>query len=447
MSKTTKARVLLHLDEVLASPAFLTHPRCTSLLRYLVEQSLAGKRPREIDIAVDVFGKNDAYDPAENSSVRVSVHQLRKMLRDYYTQPSASGDIRLSIPKGSYRVSFGVPLAAEEHVAATDGRRPRLLAGGRVGVGAAVLALSLAANLILLSQQREADVAERTIAPPSRLLALSDLAEGAEPILIVLGDFFFFQEEGVSEPGLPQFTRRVDINSADDLRRFAGDDYGVTVVPSQRSYLPKVAAFALETIVPFAKATGKSVSMKLMSDVSGEDLRNNDVIYVGYLRSMGLLRDYVFRSSNFCAEPPFIELLHKDTGDTFARSGYPFEHVLDYGLFAGMAGPGGARLLLFTGISDVGILHTVRALTDPTMASEVERVVANSLDGIPPEVEILFEVSGYDRAALVGTKITAFERVASSDSERELVDAGAGASPVAESFRSPCESTARAGAL
>jgi hypothetical protein len=441
MSSAMEDRVLLHLDEVLGSPAFVTHARCATLLRYLVEQSLADKTPHEIDIAIDVFGKDSAFNAAENSSVRVSMHQLRKMLRDHYSsRPDAPDAVRFSIPKGSYRVSFGIA-PAEQSSPATPARWLPL-PDHRIGVGAlvALLLASLAVNALFLIEERGADLVAAAPAPEQRLRVLGNFAEGSEPILIVLGDFFVFREGG-AEAGQPRFVRQVDINSDDDLRRLAGDDYGVTVAPSQRSYLPKAAAFALETLLPFANATGKSVSMKLMSDVSGEDLRDNDVIYVGYLRSLGPLRDFFFRSSNFCSESPFTELLHKSTGESFARSGYPFEQVLDYGLFAKMAGPGSGDILLFTGISDVGILHAVRTLTDPAKARNVEQAVTTSLDGIPPELEILFEVSGYDRADLVGTNVAAFKRLAALQPERALIDVKSGPNRATEPpLPSPCGS-------
>jgi hypothetical protein len=80
------------------------------------------------------------------------------------------------------------------------------------------------------------------------------------------------------------------------------------VQPSRITYLPKATAFALEAVLPMAWATGKKVTLKLMSDVTAEDLLENDVIYIGLLRSMGVLQDYFFRSSNFSIKPPFLHL-------------------------------------------------------------------------------------------------------------------------------------------
>ena len=69
--------------------------------------------------------------------------------------------------------------------------------------------------------------------------------------------------------------------------------------------------------------------MKLMSEITGEDLRQNDVIYIGFIRSMGALREYFFRWSNFSSSPPFMELHHKSTGDRFEWS---FRRMLDKSL-------------------------------------------------------------------------------------------------------------------
>jgi hypothetical protein len=408
-------RIRAHLETVLAGPDFSGSARHAAVLRYLVDRALADETPHEIDIAIDVFGKDHSYDPAESSSVRVGVHQVRKKLEAHYSSaPPPEGDIRLGIPKGSYRVSFGISLLEAQHaslLAQSADRDPNRIPARRgllspaAAAVAAAMVLSVAANAVLLLRgsrfpDAPAAVPVPTTRDPPGAFAWSDLAEGPEPILIGLGDVFFFTE--TREQSGSRFVRDVDINSAEDLRRLAAEDYGSTVLPSEMTYLPKATAFALAAILPVARATGKNVALKLMSDITAQDLRENDVIYIGLLRSMGVLQDYFFRSSDFYIEPPFLELHQKSTGKTFTWSGRLFGPTHDYGLFSKLAGPGEGELFVLTGLSGAGMLQAVQALTDARSAEQVERDVRAGAEAFPEELEILFEVSGYDREALDG---------------------------------------------
>lgn len=388
-----------HLETVLSSAVFRGSTRHVELLRYLVERSLADQTTHEVDIAVDVFGKDQTYDPTESSSVRVCIHQLRKKLDEYYLTDGRGSDFRLSIPKGSYRVSFGTPLAEAGPVAAIAGRgaRARL---GRVPVTTALLLLvaSLAMNGILLSQRSQVPAPKDTPSHLPELFAWQGLVEGQEPILIAVGDVFFFTEK--DESGSTRYVRDIAINSLRDLREAEADRYGSAVLPSELTYVPKAAAFALERILPVAMATGKPISLKLMSEVTGQDLRENDVIYIGLLRSMGALHEYFFRMSNFSIAPPYLRLLQKDTGKAFRWSGTLFGPTHDYGLFSKLQGPDKGDLVVFTGLSGIGMLQAVRTMTDPVSARAVERDVRRRLNGIPPGVEILFQAAGYDRVGV-----------------------------------------------
>jgi tetratricopeptide (TPR) repeat protein len=99
---------LAELERVLSSPAFagaLAHQR---LLRYLVEQQLAGNEAqlKETVLGIEVFLRPaDSFDPRRDSIVRVEARRLRERLRRHY-QDVPAGAPRLVLPKGSYRVQF-----------------------------------------------------------------------------------------------------------------------------------------------------------------------------------------------------------------------------------------------------------------------------------------------------------------------------------------------------
>ncbi|MEN0000160.1 MAG: hypothetical protein AAF940_04695 [Pseudomonadota bacterium] len=78
------------------------------MLRYIVEQELAGKGDllKGYTIAQDVFGKSDDFDPAMDAVVRVQAGRLRDQLASYYSGEGADNPIEITIPRGTYMPHF-----------------------------------------------------------------------------------------------------------------------------------------------------------------------------------------------------------------------------------------------------------------------------------------------------------------------------------------------------
>lgn len=93
-------------ERLLASPGFGRAPRMARLLRYLVDQALAGtaRPPTEYAIGLDVFDRDPArYHPGEDPIVRVQMGRLRQRLQACHAELGDAGAPRLLIPLGSYR--------------------------------------------------------------------------------------------------------------------------------------------------------------------------------------------------------------------------------------------------------------------------------------------------------------------------------------------------------
>ncbi|HEV7383456.1 MAG TPA: hypothetical protein VGN89_01160, partial [Phenylobacterium sp.] len=68
------------------------------LFDYLVDSARAGVRPKEFEVAAAVFGRGSSFDGAQDASVRVAVHRLRRKLDDFYAGPGRDEPLRLAIP-------------------------------------------------------------------------------------------------------------------------------------------------------------------------------------------------------------------------------------------------------------------------------------------------------------------------------------------------------------
>ncbi|MEC9245502.1 MAG: hypothetical protein VYB05_12075 [Pseudomonadota bacterium] len=92
------------LEALLQSPDFRASDRNRRFLRFIVEETLAGRadRIKAFTIAVDVFGRDASFDATLDPIVRIAAGQLRKSLSDYYAGPGKSDPVHISIPLGAY---------------------------------------------------------------------------------------------------------------------------------------------------------------------------------------------------------------------------------------------------------------------------------------------------------------------------------------------------------
>lgn len=102
------SRVREHLEKILASRGFVQTERIGNFLRYVVEESLAGRaeRLKEYSIAIEVFGRDSDFDPQTSSVVRVEASRLRAKLDEYYTEAGANDPIVIELPRGRYAPAF-----------------------------------------------------------------------------------------------------------------------------------------------------------------------------------------------------------------------------------------------------------------------------------------------------------------------------------------------------
>ena len=103
-----QADVRTQLGRIVESETFSKSLRQCRFLRYIVEQSLQGKidRLKGYTIGVDVFDKDEHFDPGADAIVRVEAGRLRAKLREYYQGAGAGDPLVIDLPKGTYAPRF-----------------------------------------------------------------------------------------------------------------------------------------------------------------------------------------------------------------------------------------------------------------------------------------------------------------------------------------------------
>ena len=91
-------------DSIIASGILGRSKHYAALLEYLVQCSISGKSPKEIELAVDALNRDVDFDVSSDSRVRVYIHQLRKKLDSFYQSYEHDAPFRIVIPKGQYTI-------------------------------------------------------------------------------------------------------------------------------------------------------------------------------------------------------------------------------------------------------------------------------------------------------------------------------------------------------
>jgi hypothetical protein len=96
------------VERIARSEPFQKSSRLPALLRYLAICTLQNDRSQLMEQAIGraVFGKPRDFNPAEDSSVRVYMRQLRLRLHEYYQNSGPGEKIVIEIPKGGYALAF-----------------------------------------------------------------------------------------------------------------------------------------------------------------------------------------------------------------------------------------------------------------------------------------------------------------------------------------------------
>ena len=93
---------------VLDSSLFIQAERLGRFLKFVVDETLDGRAARlnQYVIAIDVFDRDESFDPTVDAIVRVEARRLRSKLLEYYDELGCDDPIRILLPKRGYAARF-----------------------------------------------------------------------------------------------------------------------------------------------------------------------------------------------------------------------------------------------------------------------------------------------------------------------------------------------------
>lgn len=107
-SKQEEGAIRDQLSTVLQSAVFARAERLRRFLKYVVHETLAGRADglNQYAVGMDVFDRDESFDPTIDAIVRVEAGRLRSKLLEYYAELGRDDLIRIELPKRSYAATF-----------------------------------------------------------------------------------------------------------------------------------------------------------------------------------------------------------------------------------------------------------------------------------------------------------------------------------------------------
>jgi len=418
-----KERYLSQIEKLVHSHTLRKAESLCKLLRYLAEHELSqpGTSLKEYQIATEVFGRPDDFDPQADSAIRVQAGRLRLKLLDYYNHEGAADNIVVEVPNGSYALTFHdrelatpspvpahptqvVPISSAETASALDQvvklntGRPWTLMVLALSFG---LALAIAAIVVLvfaLNSAKAQKATGGTASPAIRAFWSPFVANAAAPWVIFSNAAFV----GRPETGMRYLDRTRDSHP------LIMDHYtGVGEV---------LAVHELDEVF---NRLNHSIRVKRGSLFSLDDANENDLIFVGSpAENLTLLdlpgtREFVFTRPT--SEPHKGELairnVHPEPGEPAlfypTDSSQPLEE--DYAIVALVHGLNPARhVMILAGTTTIGTQAAVEYVCEQGSVEELMQKLSPNREIKPFEALLRIKVT---RGVPVGTQLVAIRHL------------------------------------
>lgn len=398
---------LAQIDRLVNSHVLHGSESLCRLLRYLAEHSLdhPGSPLKEYQIATEVFGRAPSFDPQSDSTIRVQAGRLRLKIAEYYASEGADEPIHVEIPKGSYVVSFHRREATGRLHSVAQSVRPDDLAAERKTDGKwkvafvvllVLLIVAVTAVAWFLARNPRADHPEEPV-PVAFTTFWKSFADGPEEPWVIFSNGAFV---GRPETGMRYFDPARD--SRDEiLEHYTGVGEVLAIHALDRTF----------------GLLHRQIRVKRGSLLSLDDVKNNDMIFVGSpaenltLREIPSTQDFIFHNLESGPRKGDLAIVnvHPQAGESPSWIGSP-SHVRlveDYSIVALVRGLNPAKsVLILAGTTTIGTQAAVEFVCQQNSIEELLRRLKVPADGELQPFEAVLKVK-VTRGVPVETNIVA----------------------------------------
>jgi hypothetical protein len=380
------------------------------LLRYLAKHVLdhPGTPIKEYQIATEVFGRSDDFDPQLDSMVRVQAGRLRGKLAEYYGTNGVDDPVIVDLPKGTYVLAFHQrahptkphlqsPEVDQQEATAIQSHRKWVAAITSLAVLLGLAALTIF-GLLWSRNSAQANLArENEVAPAAFRVFWNGFVSGQEEPWVIFSNAAFV---GRPETGM----RYYDV--AKDKGSFILDHYtGVGEV---------LAVHELDRVFGLLH---RQIRIKRGSLFSLDDAKNNNLIFIGSpFENLTLLeipgtQEFVFRrmASGSRKDEEAIVNVHPQPGEAKEYFPSPRNSALteDYAVVGLVRGLNlGQAVLILAGTTTLGTQAAVEFVCRQSSVEELLLRLPVSQAGQLKPFEAVIRVK-VTRGVPVGTELVA----------------------------------------
>jgi hypothetical protein len=356
------------LEKIVSDGRFTASKRYPYLLRYIVEQTLAGNEDdlKERTLGIEVFHRPPDYDTNADPVVRLCAAEVRKRLAQYYQSAAHAGELRIDLNPGSYVPVFSqtapdapfvetipaevipadVPSKAEQ---VSQPRRTR-----NFYWPAGLIAAGVIVTVALVWGNRH----WRHLGKPKSALeeVWSPLLTSSKPILFCVGEKELFAPH----------------DSLTQLQSGADDDSSLQEVADKNDFVPFSDVQILSRFVSLVGAHGHAFRVQNSRTTVSSQLREGPVVLIGMLNNDWTLNRT--SSLRFHLEGPdgpdriywIADTQHPESRAWQVKAQAPRSHVVkDYAIAARFTDEStGQVVLVAAGIAGSGTRAAGEFLTD-----------------------------------------------------------------------------------
>jgi len=403
------------IEKLLGSHALHGSESLCKLLRYLANHSLdhPGTSPKEYQIATEVFGRQEDFDPHVDSMVRVQAGRLRTKLAEYYASEGADDPIMVELPKGTYALTFHARPhgAARNHASTFYEASNNLEANGRTS-------RTWIVTVVALSVVLAAAVAVATDRFLTRKTPEARLTSNTPDVPVAFHVFWRGFLTGPQEPWV------IFSNAAFVGRPYTGmryynraKDSGAVILDHYTGVGEVLAVHALDSV--FGRLR-QQIRVKRGSLFSLDDAKNNDLIFIGSpsenltLLELPNTQEFAFKQITSGPRTGTMEIVNFHPGSGEPKeflSSLPDETLTeDYSVIALKRGLNPVHsVLILAGATTIGTQAAVEYVCQQNSLEELlmRLSVSNSGELKPFEAVIRVKVA---RGVPVGTELVALRK-------------------------------------
>jgi hypothetical protein len=249
-----------------------------------------------------------------------------------------NAELIFSIPKGQYIV----------HIEPGRSNRGRFFAKRKFMFLSFIVIVILITAIIGFISERSSHKIEDTF-------VWENIMKAKEPILIVVGDNYFFGEDHMTTGGKGT-VRDFDINSDNDFNNYliSHPNMKDSIYKINWSYMTKEVAYSLFKIAPYFKNRDQ-VRMMLASELTYDDIKKYNIFFLGKYNTVGILKEPVFNKF-YNINPETGELTYYQE-DTVYHDTLKIDNVNkeDYPLVVKFSIPNKKSIFMFVAADDPGL--------------------------------------------------------------------------------------------